>query len=167
MTRSLGFALLLLAGCRAAPAERAPAADAAGPPLTAEDIAAIRAGDSAFASAAGAGEAASMAQGYLSDANLLPPNSPAVEGREAIQRFWAGLLDTYKVKFVVSADEIEGRGDLAYARGHYLFDATPKATGGAPLHDEGKYVEVLRRQPDGTWRLAVDIYNSSLPPSAK
>jgi hypothetical protein len=31
------------------------------------------------------------------------------------------------------------------------------------LRDEGKFLEVLRRQPDGSWRYAVDMYSSDLP----
>ena len=63
----------------------------------------------------------------------------------------------------MTAEEIEGHGDLAYARGRYTLDLTPKAKGAAPVHDEGKFLEILRRQPDGTWRYAVDMYSSDLP----
>ena len=128
-------------------------------------MAAIRGADSAFAGAAGSGDPAAVAAMYLADARLMPPNAPTVEGREAIRKFWGGLLETHRLKFDVVADEIEGRGDLAYARGHYTFDATPKAKDGAPIHDEGKFLEVLRRQADGSWRYAVDMYSSDLPPS--
>jgi uncharacterized protein (TIGR02246 family) len=155
--------LVLAAACRSAPGASPPAGSSAAEPLAAADIAAIRAADSAFSGAAGAGDAAAVASGYLPDARLLPPNAGTVEGREAIQKFWAGLLDAYRVRLDAVSDEIEGRGDLAYARGHYTLDGTAKAAGGAPLHDNGKFLEILRRQPDGSWRLAVDMYSSSLP----
>ena len=101
---------------------------------------------------------------YLADARLMPPNAPTIEGREAVRKFWGGLVDalTSSSSALVS-DEVEGTGDLAYARGHYTLDGTPKAKGGAPMHDEGKFLEVLRRQPDGSWRYAVDMYSSDLP----
>lgn len=157
---------LALAGCSPAPAERSPQAGGA-PALAAADIAAIRATDSVFVSAANAGNAAGVAATYLPDAHLLPPNAPPVEGREAIQKFWGGFLDAYRISFAVSADEIEGRGDLAYARGHYTLDATPKAEGPPPFREEGKFVEVLRRQSDGTWGYAIDMYSSNAPPPAQ
>ena len=157
------LAMLLAGGCRPAPGAGAPAAGAAAQPLAAADLAAIRANDSAFVSAANAGDAAGVAATYLPDARLMPPNAPAVQGREAIQQFWGGLTDAYQLKFDVIADEVEGRGDLAYARGHYTLDAAPKAKDGAPLHEEGKYLEVLRRQADGSWRYAVDMYSSDQP----
>jgi uncharacterized protein (TIGR02246 family) len=168
MRRPLGFALILTIACTPAPAERAPGASAGAPPLSAEDVAAIRAVDSTFAGAMGAGDPAGVAAIYLPDAHLLPPNQGAVKGREAIQQFFAGLLGAYQVTIAVSADEIEGRGDLAYARGHYTLEGTPKATGVPPLREEGKFLEVLRRQADGTWRYAADMYSPNLPvPAAK
>jgi uncharacterized protein (TIGR02246 family) len=163
------IAAMLMGACRPSPDEsRRPAQADAAAPLAAADLAAIRATDSAFVTAAAAGDAAGVASIYLPDARVLPPNAPAVQGRDAIQKLWGGLLDAYQVKFDVSADEVEGRGDLAYARGHYTLDGTPKAKGVPPLHDQGKFLEILRRQPDGTWRYAVDMYSSDLPaPAAK
>jgi uncharacterized protein (TIGR02246 family) len=172
MTRSIGaltalaLGLLVAGACRPAPGEAAPPAGAGDQPLAAADLSAIRGTDSAFASAAGAGDAAGVAANYVADAQLMPPNQASLRGREAIQKFWTGLLEAYQLRFKVEADEVEGRGDLAYARGHYTLDGTPKGKGGAPIHDEGKFLEILRRQPDGTWRYAVDMYSSNLPAAA-
>ena len=163
MRGSLSLAVALSAACSSAPAERAPDKAAGAERLAAVDIAAIRATDSAFATAMGAGDAAGVAAIYLPDAHLLPPDAASIEGREAIQQFVAGFLSAYHVTIAVSADEIEGRGDLAYARGHYTMDGTPKAAGTPPLHEEGKFLEVLRRQPDGTWRYAVDMCGPNAP----
>ena len=164
MHRTLSVALVLVTACSSAPAERAPGKASAAEPLAAEDIAAIRATDSSFANAMGAGDAAGVAAIYLPDAHLLPPDAAPVEGREAIQQFIAGFLGAYHVTIAVSADEIEGRGDLAYARGHYTMEGTPKAAGTPPLREEGKFLEVLRRQPDGTWRYAADMWSPNAPP---
>jgi len=167
MHRSTAMALVLAAGCAPSPAERAPAG-AAGQPLAAADIASIRSTDSSFAGAMEVGNPAAVAALYLPDAHLLPPNAAPVEGRDAIQQFVAGMLNAYQMTVLIGTDEIEGRGDLAYARGHYVLDGRPKTTGTPPLHDEGKFVEVLRRQPNGRWRYAVDMYSSNLPvPGAK
>jgi uncharacterized protein (TIGR02246 family) len=168
MHRSWNLALGLLVACSPAPAERVPTKASAAEPLAAEDIAAIRATDSVFAGAVGAGDAAGIAALYLPDAHVLPPQAPAVEGRAAIQQFFAGLLGAYQVTIAVNSEEIEGRGDLAYARGHYTMEGTPKAAGAPPLREEGKFLEVLRRQPDGTWRMAVDMWSPNAhAPAAK
>ncbi len=111
----------------------------------------------------GAGDAAGVAAIYLPDAHLLPPNAAPIEGREAIQQFLAGFLGAYHVTIAVSADEIEGRGDLAYARGHYTMEGNPKAAGTPAVREEGKFLEVLRRQPDGSWGYVVDMYSPNQP----
>lgn len=142
----------------AAPGRDAPAA------LSASDSAGIAAADSAFLAAANSGDAAAVAAVYASDASLLPPNLPVQRGRAAIQTFWGGLLDAYTVTFEISPDIIEGRGDLAYDMGHYRFTAVPKSKSAPGIADEGKFVEILKKQPDGTWKYAVYIFNSNLAP---
>ena len=155
-------AVMLSNSCRPAPGEP-PAAGAAAAPLSAGDLAAIRATDTAFSSAAAAGNGAGLAALYLPDAHLMPPNATAIRGREAIGKFWGGLVGAYRVQATVTSEEIEGYGDLAYARGRYTMDLTPKGKAGPPAHDQGKFLEILRRQPDGSWRYAVDMYSSDLP----
>jgi uncharacterized protein (TIGR02246 family) len=141
-----------------APEEGAPAA------LSAKDSTGVAAADSAFRAATDSGDAAAVAAVYAIDASLLPPNFPVQRGRNAIRAFWAALLDAYTVKFEITPDIIEGRGDLAYNMGHYRFTAVPKAKNAPGIADEGKFVEILKKQPDGTWKYAVDIYNSNLAP---
>jgi uncharacterized protein (TIGR02246 family) len=164
LIRSCVLALPLLA-CDSAPR---PAPDAggtsvAGPaPLSDADRAAIEAADSAFAAAANAGNVDGVVAVYAPDGSLLPPNAPGLKGSEGIRRFWAGLLDAYTATFELETDEIDGRGDLAYVVGRYRLTGRPK--GKAPaLEDQGKYLEVLKRQPDGSWKYAVDMYNSDRP----
>jgi uncharacterized protein (TIGR02246 family) len=132
--------------------------------LSARDSAGIASSDSAFQAAANAGNAAAVAAVYATDASLLPPNLPVRRGRTAIQDYWAGLLDAYTVKFEIAPDMIEGRGDLAYNMGHYRFTAVPKEKNAPGIADEGKFVEILKKQPDGSWKYIVDIYNSNLAP---
>jgi len=156
-------AAVVLGACRRPPGESRPAETDPAAPLAAADLAAIRASDTAFVSATAAGDPAGVAALYLVDARLLAPNAPAVQGRDAIEKFWGGLLGAYQLRIDASSDEIEGRGDLAYARGHYTLEGSPKAKGAPRLHDEGKFLEILRRQPDGRWRYAVDMYSSDLP----
>jgi ketosteroid isomerase-like protein len=59
---------------------------------------------------------------------------------------------------------VEGRGDLAYAVGTYRATLTPKKTGGKPMPtEEGKYVEVLKKQADGSWKIVYDMWSSNAP----
>lgn len=135
---------------------------AAAASLTPADQARIRSADSAFMAAANAGDADGIAAVYADDAVLMAPNLPPQKGHEAIKSFWGGFLDAYSVRFEVASDTIEGRGDLAYNQGHYRFTAVPKAKGVPGVADEGKFLEILRKQPDGSWRYIVDMYSSNL-----
>jgi len=130
--------------------------------ISAADMAAIRTADSAFMAAANAGDAEKMADVYAEDGALLAPNLPPQKGRDAVKAFWGGFLDAYSVRFEVASDTIEGRGDLAYNQGHYRFTAVPKAKGVPGVADEGKFLEILKKQPDGSWKYVVDMYSSNL-----
>ena len=132
--------------------------------LTERDLAGIRAADSAFAASVNAGNVDSVVAVYAAQAALLPPNLPPQKGHSAIRSFWGGFLDAYTVRFELGSDTIEGRGDLAYNLGHYRFTAVPKAKENPGVADEGKFLEVLKRQPDGTWKYVVDMYSSNLAP---
>ena len=38
--------------------------------------------------------------------------------------------------------------------------------GAAAVSEKGKYVEVWRKQPDGSWKIKWDIFNSDVPAGA-
>ena len=57
---------------------------------------------------------------------------------------------------------VDGRDDLAYVVGTYTMTIVPPGAPG-PINDSGKYVEIRRKQSDGSWLIAVDIFNSDLP----
>lgn len=139
-----------------------PEAARAAASLPPADMARIRSVDSAFTAAANAGDAEGVAAAYADDGTLMAPNLPPQKGRDAIKAFWGGFLDAYTVRFEVVSDTIEGRGDLAYNQGHYRFAAVPKAKGVPGVADEGKFLEILKKQPDGSWKYAVDMYSSNL-----
>jgi len=98
---------------------------------------------------------------YAEDAQFLPPNLPAFVGRPAIQQALEGLIAAGLNQLTLRTDKIEVSGDLTYAIGKYQL--TIKPASGAEIHDEGKYLLVYRRQPDGQWRAVADMFNSDLP----
>lgn len=158
-----GLCVVLLGGCRSADT-RATGEGATAAPLSAADLAGIRAADSSFAAAANAGDVDALVAVYTRDASLLAPNLPPQKGQTAIRSFWGGFLNAYTVKFEIASDTIEGRGDLAYNMGHYRFTAVPKERSNPGVADEGKFLEVLKKQSDGSWKYVVDMYSSNLTP---
>ena len=102
------------------------------------------------------GDAATIAGTMSPDAQIMPPNGNLVEGREAIQAFWQGFIDS-GVKCTLTAIEIEVEGDMGYKIGTFrILDPA-----GAEL-DHGKFIEVWRCF-DGEWLFHRDIWNSSVP----
>jgi uncharacterized protein (TIGR02246 family) len=98
---------------------------------------------------------------FLDDAVIYPPNEPAVKGRVAI-RAWLEKFPPM-TEFKLNNEKVEGREDLAYVLGTYTMTIRPPGAPG-PVKDSGKFVTIVRRQPDGRWLAAVDMFSSDLPP---
>lgn len=170
-----GFAVMLIWAVACQPAPRAETgtgtmaggSEAAPAGLSAADEAAIRAVDASWSKAATAGDGNGIADLYAADATVLPPMEPAVQGGEAIRKYFVNFTSGFSGPFEINTTAVEGRGDLAYASGTYRDSLTPKKGGGKPVVDEGKYLEVLKKQADGSWKIVYDIWNSNAAPATK
>lgn len=129
--------------------------------LTDADKAAIEASSQAWMESAQANDWSTLATKYSEDAVFMPPNQPAVEGRDNIQAWFEALppVSAMEIKTV----DIDGNGDLAYVQGTYIMTVAPE--GLEPVTDTGKFIEIRRKQADGSWLLIRDIFNSDLPVS--
>ena len=100
---------------------------------------------------------------WLSDAKLLAPHQPLAEGAEAVIATFDKLrgLPGYGLAWQPTTAEVAESGDLGYTIGSYelKFDDPD----GKPVVDQGKYLTVWRKNTDGVWRVAVDIFNTNLP----
>ena len=103
------------------------------------------------------GDAAMIASVYAPDARVMPPGSPVVTGGE-IEKFWEEALGMGITGGALKTVSLEERDDVAVEVGVYAMRV------GADVVDTGKYVVVHRRQPDGGWRLGLDIWNSDSTP---
>ncbi len=98
-------------------------------------------------------DAAKIAACYAPDAQLLAPGSPPLTG-PAIEQFWRSMLDAGVEGGALKTSSLEEEGDRAIEVGQYEMRA------GGQLADTGNYVVVHRRQPDGSWKYGIDIFNS-------
>jgi len=153
--------MLLGASCHLAQHRPGPAAE---PDKRAEDVAAIKRLTDDWHNAWLAGDADALAALYTDDPVLLPQNQPAVIGKEAIHSLYQSVFDEYTFEGGGELMEVEVSGDWAFYWNTYALTAKPKA-GGEPLEDTGKAVFIVRRQPDGVWRIARLIANSDEPPA--
>jgi uncharacterized protein (TIGR02246 family) len=128
------------------------------------DSAAIAKTFAEYVSAWKASDAGRIANLYGDDAVILPGDHPAENGRAAITEFNKSFFDQFAPgSFEISAEDTKIIGDWAFEDGAYSFTAMPKA-GGKQISDRGKYLVVLQRQNDGSWRWFRDIDNSDSPP---
>jgi ketosteroid isomerase-like protein len=128
--------------------------------LSDADAAAIMADSDAFSESVLSGDWAAAAAHYTDDAIFMPPNEAVIQGRANIQAWMEAFPPI--THFDLEIEEMDGRGDLAFVRGTLTMTLEPEGAA-EPIQDTGKYVEIRRRQADGSWLMAVDIFNSDVP----
>lgn len=119
--------------------------------------AAIAAANQEFVAAFSRGDAAGIATLYTKDGQVLPPNNDFIAGKQAIQTFWQGAMNTGITGAKLETVEVENYGDTAGEVGKYTLQGE-----GGKVVDMGKYV-VIWKQESGQWKLHRDIWNSSTP----
>ena len=91
------------------------------------------------------------------DAVLMVPDHPVQEGRSACASFlrelFGQLASRYDRRITYTSYEVNIVGDLAFDRGTFTFSVTPK-DGGETTDVTGKYLWILVRGTDGTWRVS-------------
>ena len=150
--------LLFIVACAPTAVEPVEEAD-----TTEADVEAINSLRDEFIALDNASDAAGLASLYTNDAVLMPPNEAAVTGNQAIESWFQTTFDQFTTEFTVASEELEVVGDWAFDWGAYMTALTPKA-GGEPTEDRGKYIVILRKQVDGSWRIVKNIWNSNNPP---
>jgi uncharacterized protein (TIGR02246 family) len=108
--------------------------------------------------AANASEWGKVAALYTEDGVLLAPNLPAIKGRKAIEDYMAGFPPISDMAFEIL--EVDGGRDIAYVWGNYSMTIKPE--GADPIHDKGKFLEIRKKQSDGSWLILRDMYNSDV-----
>jgi uncharacterized protein (TIGR02246 family) len=116
-----------------------------------------------FSASLSAGDADRWLALWAEDGVQLPPDEPPVEGKTAIAAKMRGLLNRFKFDMTIQNMETHSTGDWGFVRGRYQATLTPKQ-GGVAIPIDGKYLTVLNRQSDGSWKIYRDIFNSNIRP---
>lgn len=108
-------------------------------------------------------DAAAIAELYAEDGAVMPPNAPIGKGAVAIEKTWAGMMQTpgFDLTFTPEQILVSSSGDMALDRGIYRLSASPPS---GAVTDTGKYVVVWKKVA-GEWKAAADIFNSDLAPT--
>ena len=96
---------------------------------------------------------------FDSDPVLMPPDGPPIVGKAALRSWFLRLTDGQSIDLDFSVDEIKVTSEWAFERFSFRRTVTP-AGGGEPITVRGKGNHVFRRQSDGSWKIARDIWNS-------
>jgi uncharacterized protein (TIGR02246 family) len=119
----------------------------------------VAAGEQQWLDAFNGGDASAVAKVYTAEARLLPPNTDIVEGRSDIESYIKEFIQT-GAKLTFESLAVHETPNMCAAIGRYRMDF-PEGSG-IP-QDRGKFIEVWKRQSDGSWLVADDIFNSDLP----
>lgn len=90
---------------------------------------------------------------YTPDATIVPQPGQVVSGNAAIREVLQGFLGL-KGKIELDTTYAVQAGDTALLRGQWHLKGT--GPDGKPVEMSAKSNEVVRRQPDGSWLIAVD-----------
>jgi uncharacterized protein (TIGR02246 family) len=114
-------------------------------------------------SALNAGDPSALGRYYEDDAIQFPPNSPALIGWDAIRSTLEKELNGIKLATTIDVVEIFTADTWAFTRCTYRIVTTPQG-GGQPTVATGNWLNILRRQPDDSWKIARSIWTSEEQP---
>lgn len=146
---SLVLCSLILCGCATTPGTVPSDADAY-----------IRATGPRFTAAFNRADWAAVSAFYTDDAVVLAPNAEPARGPAAIAQAFAAFAPM-RPSLSITPDRIVQACDMAYEYGTYRMQLTPP--GAATVTDRGKYLTIFRRMPNGEWKIAADMFNTSMP----
>jgi ketosteroid isomerase-like protein len=155
MFHAFVLAVVVAAGC--ATESGAPAID------TQADTAAVLDVTSRELALVNAGETDKFMELFATDAIAMPPNEPVVRGAA-----FGDWVRNFMAQYTISGasyteNDVIVAGDVAIHRFAFSWTVTPKA-GGESMNETGKGIHILRRQADGSWKIAQDVWNTDAPP---
>lgn len=97
---------------------------------------------------------------WAEDAVMMPPDQPPLRGKAAIRDYVMATADI--PGFAISWEPVEAQvsaaGDLAYLIERNKI--TMLDDNGDPVVQHNKVVTIWRREPDGSWKNVVDMWNA-------
>ena len=112
--------------------------------------------DDRLAAALSAGDIDGALDIYTEDCRMMPPGGPMTVGRQEVRRLVQGLIGkSLTIRYEqVRVEQVADGTIMSLGRGVGSLE-------GASIHS--KHILLLKKDPDGVWRIAVDIYNFDEP----
>ena len=97
---------------------------------------------------------------FTTDTVLLPPDLPAIHGKDSALEFYeSGFAGVESWILDYSEAVIDLSGDLAVrtysGTAKLVFEDSPE-----PVTLKSKYLDVLKRQPDGSWKISIHTWGA-------
>ena len=122
---------------------------------------AILAADAAWVAAAGRKDLDQTVSYWTDDATVLPPDAPVVKGKAAIREYVAAGFEIPGFEISWKSEEVTVAADGNWAYQLATNQVTVPDARGTLRTVVGRAVVIWRKEPDGAWRAAVDIWNGA------
>jgi len=104
-------------------------------------------------------DANACAAAYTEDATILPGDRPAASGRKEIAALFAQIFKEGARKLTLIPHEVDSSGNLAYEIGSAILELSDED--GFVFTDERRYVTVLKRQSNGSWKMQASAWRAA------
>lgn len=116
-----------------------------------------------YAAAANDGDLERWMALWIDDGIQMAPDVPRRVGTDEIREGMQPVFDLFDMSnMVIDTEEVRILGDRAYSHGTYVFEMGPKE-GGETKSYSGKFLDILEKQVDGSWKIAIDCHNYNMP----
>lgn len=122
------------------------------------DLKAMRHAAKSYADAWLKNDADTVMATFVDEPVLSPSGLPYLEGQDAARAFWfpADAQPTRVTAFTMNEIEAAGSGNLGYVRGTFRLAFEYD---GSDYENHGKYVTILRKSPQGVWRITHHVWD--------
>jgi len=103
---------------------------------------------------------------YTPDGVFLPPTGERIVGRDAIRELCRKVMGVVTSDLHFQSAVVDQSGDLAYDSGEFTETLTQVADG-SKSETHGSYLMILKRQADGRWLIAEQMWSGMEPPGVR
>jgi len=113
------------------------------------------------AAAANSGDLERWLSLWIDEGVQMAPDAPPRVGKEQIRAAMQPIFKLFVTRnAAISSEEVQILGDWGYSYGTYAFDMAPKE-GGEMTSYSGKFLDIVVKQADGSWKIAIDCHNAN------
>jgi ketosteroid isomerase-like protein len=102
---------------------------------------------------------------WAEDAVVMAPGQPPLKGKEAIRQMVMGMskIPGFKISWEPISVFVTGSGELAYMLEQNQITVNDSL--GNPITEFNKSVTIWKKDPEGSWKNVVDMWNAQPPPN--